>query len=157
MTITEFLRDQVPFLKGLTDEQSKALSQAAEQKHFKQGQTVIFKGTTVDGLHVVAAGKVSVYVRPEKNKDWVRVAELGPGDVFGERSILEFCTAGATIKGAADDTVIFVLPQAAFRDLLEKDANLKARTVALIEARTAKPAAPKPAALNPADIKPAVS
>jgi len=74
MTITEFLRDSVPFLKGLTQEQAAQLAQAVEQKHYAQGQTVIFKGTTVDGLHVVAVGKVSVYVRPEKNKDWVRVA-----------------------------------------------------------------------------------
>ena len=143
MTITEFLRDSVPFLKGLTQEQAAQLAQAVEQKHYAQGQTVIFKGTTVDGLHVVAVGKVSVYVRPEKNKDWVRVAELGPGDVFGERSIVEFCTAGATIKGAAEETLIFVLPQNAFRDLLDNDPDLKTRTLALIEARTAKPAAPK--------------
>ncbi|MEI8191211.1 MAG: cyclic nucleotide-binding domain-containing protein [candidate division NC10 bacterium] len=119
MTITEFIRDNVPFLQGLTEEQARALAQAVDQKHFKHGQTVIFKGTTVDGLHVIASGKVAVFLRPDKNKDWVRVAELGPGDVFGERSILEFCTAGATIKGESEETLIFVLPQTAFRDLLE--------------------------------------
>jgi len=56
---------------------------------------------------------------------------------------VEFCTAGATIKGAAEETLIFVLPQNAFRDLLDNDPDLKTRTLALIEARTAKPAAPK--------------
>lgn len=151
MTITEFLKDHVPFLKGLSDEQARLLATSVEQKTFKANQTVIFKGVTVDGLYVVATGKVSVYIRPEKNKEWVRVAELGPGDIFGERSILEFTTATATIKGAAEESLLFVVPQAAFRQLLDSDASFKERTVALIESRTKKPA-PAPAS-SPAPQK----
>ncbi|HAH08003.1 MAG TPA: hypothetical protein DCM05_16005 [Elusimicrobia bacterium] len=147
MTITEFIQNHVPFLKGLTEEQAKALAGAVEQRTYKSGQTVIFKGVTVDGLHVIATGKVSVYIRPDKNKEWVKVAELGPGDIFGERSIVEFTTATATIKGAAPETLIFVIPQGAFVQLLEKDAGLKARVYTLIESRAPKPKEqPKPAA-----------
>jgi CRP-like cAMP-binding protein len=147
VTIPEFLRDHVPFLKGIRDEDSHALGQAAEHLTFKMGQTVIFKGVTVDGLHVLARGKVGVYVRPDKNKDWFLAAELGPGEVFGERSILELTTAAATIKSAAPETLIFVIPQEAFLRILDADPAFKARTLALIESRSAKPA-PKPGGSN---------
>ncbi|MFA6092422.1 MAG: cyclic nucleotide-binding domain-containing protein [Elusimicrobiota bacterium] len=146
MTITEFLKDHVPFLKGITEEQARRLAQCAEQRTYKQNQTVIFKGVTVDGLHIVATGKVAVYIRPEKNKEWLRAAELGAGEVFGERSIIEFSTATATIKGASAEALLFVLQQAAFRELLETDAALKERTLALIESRTRPAAARQPAA-----------
>ncbi|HVE12713.1 MAG TPA: cyclic nucleotide-binding domain-containing protein, partial [Elusimicrobiota bacterium] len=136
MTVTEFLKDNVPFLQGLTEEQAGALARAAEQLPFKKGQTVIFQGSTVDGLHVVASGQVSVMIRPDKGrKEMLQVALLGPGDVFGESSIVEFTTAAATIKSAADDTLVFMIPESVFTSLLESDEALRERTLALIAAR----------------------
>lgn len=148
MTVTEFLQTQVSFLAGLTEDQALYLAKSVEQHPYRSGQTIIFKGVSVEGLHVVAQGKVSVHVKPEK-KDWMKVAELGPGDVFGETSIVEFAMAGATIKSMSDDTLIFVVPQATFRKLLLTDPELEKRTVALIEARkksqTKMPEEKKPA------------
>jgi CRP/FNR family transcriptional regulator len=134
MTVTEFIRTQVPFLTGLTEDQALYLAKGIEQKPYRSGQTIVFKGVSVEGLHIVAQGRVSVHVKPDK-KDWVKVAELGPGDVFGETSIMEFAMAGATIKSMKDDTLIFVIPQETFRKLLATDPELEKRTVALIEQR----------------------
>lgn len=141
MTVTEFLKTKVPFLAGLSEDQAKAMAVKAEQKPFKKGQTVLFKGVSVEGLHVVASGKVSVHIKPEKSKDWMKVAELGPGDVFGETSIVEFAMAGATIKAEDDSTLIFVVPQDLFTELMDKDAAFKDRVLALIESR--RPKAPE--------------
>jgi len=146
MTVTEFLKTLVPFLSGLSEEQAHALAVAAQQISFTKGQTVLFKGVTVDGLHIVASGKVSVYVRPEKSKPPVMVAQLGPGEIFGETSILEMGTAGATIKAAEDDTLIFLIPQDAFRGILDQNAEFRERALALIEARKKNSAQAKPSA-----------
>ena len=151
MTVTEFLKTRVPFLQGLTDDQASYLARSAEQKPFTKGQTVIFQGVTVEGLHVVAQGKVTVHVRSDKKKETLQVAELGPGEIFGEASIVDLVTAAATIKSATDDTLIFIIPETAFNKILATDEGLKARTVALIEARrqgrlaSQKPPADKPA------------
>lgn len=139
MTVTEFLKDHVPFLSGLTQEQAHALAVAAQQRRYAKGKTVLFQGESVDGLHVIAEGKVSVHARPDKGKEPVRVAEMGPGDVFGETSIVEFTLASATIK-SEEDTLIFVLPEEAFRQVLEAHPELKERTTALIEERRRKKA-----------------
>ena len=92
MTVTEFLKQSVPFLAGLTEDQAHFLAKSAEQLVYRKGQTVIFRGVTVDGLHVVANGKVTVHAKV--GKEFQQVAELGPGDVFGETSIIEMTVAG---------------------------------------------------------------
>lgn len=139
MTVTEFLKTAVPFLAGLTDEQAAGLAAAAAQLAFKMDQTVLFRGVTVEGLHVVASGKVAVWAKADpKSKALVQVAELGPGDVFGETSIIEMGTASATIKAAAEDTLIFVLPQDAFRDILAQNVAFQTRTMQLISDRKKK-------------------
>ena len=145
MTVTEFLNTQVAFLSGITQEQAVFLSSQAQQLSFNKGQTVVFAGTTVEGLHVMAMGKVGVFVKPKKGAAAAQVAELGPGEVFGETSIIEMGTAGATIKASEDNTVIFVLPQDAFRQILEQNAEIKARAEALIASRKKKPSPPSPA------------
>ncbi|MBI3300059.1 MAG: cyclic nucleotide-binding domain-containing protein [Elusimicrobia bacterium] len=163
MTVTEFLHKHVAFLAGITEAQAKTLATKAEQKRYKKGQTILFKGVSVEGLHVIAVGKVSVHAKPDKAKEWMKVAELGPGDVFGEMSIVEFAMAGATIKCEVDETLLFVIPQDLFTDLMEQDAAFKQRVVALIESRRPKvvekkpatPAAPTPApAVPPTEQKP---
>lgn len=140
MTVTEFLQTQVAFLAGLTQEQARTLATQAAQQSYHAGQTVILRGTTVEGLHVVAAGKVAVWAKPERGRTLVQVAELGPGEVFGETSILEMGTAGATIKALQDETLIFVIPQDAFRETLAQNAEISARASALIEGRKKKTA-----------------
>ena len=158
MTVTEFLQKLVPFLAGVTDAQAKAMATKAEQKRFKKGQTVLFKGVSVDGLHVMAMGKVSVHIKAEKSKEWLKVAELGPGDVFGEMSIVEFAMAGATVKAESDDTLIFVIPQDLFTEMMDADPGFKARVTQLIDARRPKaPAKPDPNAAKPDAAPPAAA
>lgn len=117
MTVTEFLTQSVPFLTGLTEDEARTLASAAEQTTFKPGQTIIMQGVTVDGLHVIAQGKVGVWIKTP-GKTAVQVATLPPGEVFGERSIVEFGVAGATIK-AIEETLIFIIRQDAFLTIME--------------------------------------
>src|SRR4051812_15343765 len=97
MDALTFLRDRVSLFAGMTDENLSALAEASTILSFKPGQTILFKGATVDGLHIVIHGKAEVLVK-STNKTLVRVAELSSGDVFGEMSIVEMGTAGAAIK-----------------------------------------------------------
>lgn len=147
MSVTEFLQTKVPFLGELKEEHIALLASQVEQLKFKNGQTVLFKGTSVDGLHIVVQGKVTVHAKMDK-KGWAQVAELGEGEIFGETSIIEYKMAGATIKAGADDTLIYMIPQAPFLELLRQDEALKSKMVEIIRSRQAerhkdeKPAAP---------------
>jgi CRP-like cAMP-binding protein len=137
MDAMNFLRD-VPLFAGVTGENLDALAGASVLLTFKAGQTILFKGGTCDGLHVVVSGKAGVYVRAT-NKTQVRIAELGAGEVFGEMSIVEMGTAGATIKSEENETVVLMIPQESFRHVLQQDEGFAVRVNMLITSRRSAP------------------
>lgn len=141
MTVTEFLQARVPLLAGIAEERAHQLAACVEQRSYAKGQTVVFRGTTVEGVSVVASGKVGVWIKPKPHLQPALAAELGPGDVFGEASILEQGTAGATIKAAEDETLVFLIPQDAFLGLLAADPALRARVESLAAERRSRNAA----------------
>lgn len=133
MDALTFLRDHTPLFSGIPEDQLTPLAVSSAVEQFKNGQTIMFKGTTVDGLHVMCAGSAGVFVKTPKGV--VQVATLGAGDVFGETSIFEMGTAGATIKALADGTVALTIPQDAFRGLLASSPEFVGRVKALIASR----------------------
>lgn len=136
-----FLKDHTPLFAGVAESHLETLAGASTLQACKNGQTVLFQGITVDALHVVCMGRLTVQVK-QPGRGLVPVAELAAGDVFGETSIFEMGTAGATIKASVDDTYVLVIPQDAFRRLLADDTAFVERVKALIASR--RPA-PKPA------------
>ncbi len=131
-----FLRERVELFTGVTDEHLTTLAVGSTLSTYKNGQTIMFKGATVDGLHVMAVGKAGVFIKPP-TQPLMQVAELGSGDVFGETSIIENGTAGATIKCIEDGTYVLNIPQDAFRVLLTESPEFVARVKALIASRKA--------------------
>jgi len=138
MDAKTFLRGHVPLFAGVSDENLSALAGAAEVLSFNPNQTILFKGATVDGLHVVVSGRADVFVKAS-NKTLVRVAELGLGEVFGEMSIVEMGTAGATIKASEAGAVVLMIPQESFRHVLQQDEGFAVRVNILIVSRRSAP------------------
>lgn len=116
----EFFKS-VTFFSGLSDREFLILAAACETTTFKPGRSIIMQGMTMEGLYVIESGKVAVWIKP-KTGPTTQVATLGPGDVFGERSIVELGVAGATIK-AIEDTALFLIRQEAFNQLMQEDAT----------------------------------
>jgi CRP-like cAMP-binding protein len=135
-----FLRERVALFSGVPEEHLADLASRLFINAYKKDQTVFFQGTTVDGLHVVAEGRVAVSVKAA-GKPPVRVAELGPGEVFGESSIVMMGVAGATVKAVGDGAVVLVIPQDAFHRVLQQDEAFAVRVNTLIRARQAPPPA----------------
>ena len=138
MDALTFLRERVSLFTGVNEENLTALAESSILLPYKEGQTILFKGGTVDGLHIVISGKVGVYVK-STNKTQVLVAELGAGEVFGEMSIVEMGTAGATIKASENDTIVLMIPQESFRHVLQQDEGFAVRVNVLIATRKSAP------------------
>lgn len=137
MDALTFLRERVALFAGVSEEHLTTLAVGSELANYKNGQTIMFKGATVDGLHVMCVGKAGVFIKPA-NQPLTMVAELNAGDVFGETSIIENGTAGATIKAVADGTYVLTIPQNAFRALLGESPEFVERVKKMIASR--KPA-----------------
>lgn len=138
MDALTFLRDHVSLFAGVDEENLSGLAGSSELLAFKAGQTILFKGATVDGLHVVVSGQADVLMKAS-NKALVRIAELGAGEVFGEMSIVEMGTAGATIKASDKGAVVLMIPQEAFRHVLQQDEGFAVRVNMLIVSRRTAP------------------
>lgn len=80
------------------------------------GVTIIEEGTPGQGLFVVLSGQVDVSKRDGATK--VLLATLGPGEVFGEISLVNREPASATVTAATQTTVLF-LPREVFERLIE--------------------------------------
>jgi CRP-like cAMP-binding protein len=129
-----FLQTQAPLFSGSSAEVLDSLAAASELRSFKAGQTILFKGATVDALHVVATGKALVTGKTGAGAAAV-LAALGPGDAFGEASIVDSTVSGATVKAGEQGAMILMIPQDAFRRALSQDEAFSSRVRALIASR----------------------
>lgn len=136
MDALTFLSSYVSLFAGIPEEQLSPLVAHATLATYNAGATVLFKGETVDGLHIVCNGSVLVSAKVP-GKGVVQLAELGQAEVFGEMSIVEQGTAAANVKAGPEGATVLVIPQEAFRRLLQLDEAFAVRVNTLIRSRKA--------------------
>lgn len=133
----DYLRQKVSFLSGLSEEEYAVLAEQAEEVSFSAGRSIIMQGMTMEGLYVVTDGEVAVWIKPKGGGPTTQVATLGPGEVFGERTIVELGVAGATIK-AKVPTEVLLIRQEAFNKLLADDPSRRQLILDRIAERRAR-------------------
>ncbi len=67
---------------------------------------VIKQGTEGDYFYVVVAGKCVVTRETPLNKEGIKLAELGPGDSFGEEALIAEAKRNATVTMSTDGTLM---------------------------------------------------
>jgi len=116
---TMFLKNKVDVLSFFTEDQLRLyVTSQVDRKTYKNGQTVVMQGEIANCFYIIKSGKVVVTAKSGQDK--VQLAELKAGDFFGEVSLLESTAAIATIKSAADNTEILMIPHEAFQSMLKK-------------------------------------
>jgi CRP-like cAMP-binding protein len=96
-----------------------------------EGSAVFGPGQPSEALYVVLSGSVRI------TSGGVEVATIGPGDYFGELSLLEGNTHARAATAAAD-TELLVVPKDSFQDLLTSQPDLAAEFRKKAEARLAE-------------------
>jgi small-conductance mechanosensitive channel len=113
------------------------------------GEGVIREGDPGNSLFAVHRGTLQV-VRVEEREEpytglfWKPVAELGPGQWFGEASLLTGAPRNATVVALTEAEVV-ELPKEAFEASLKREPELLDRLVDLMERRAHEDAAAAPA------------
>ena len=79
---------QVPLFKRLEPEELERLATRVEQVEFPAGETIFNENDKCDALYVVHNGAVRIWVLDEDAQP-VTLAELKPGDFFGELAVLD--------------------------------------------------------------------
>lgn len=111
-----------PMFKQFDEETRFNLIDRFERRPFQPGQLIIEQGQPGTGLYVVAAGEVEVAV--DNGGESVTVANLGPGDVVGEISLLKDQPTSANVRARTRVGVLF-LPREAFQQILAAHPHVR--------------------------------
>jgi CRP-like cAMP-binding protein len=106
-----------------------------ERQYHAAGDSIVREGERGDEAFVIVSGAVDVLVGGG-DADPIRVATLGPGDLFGELSLLSDEPRSATVD-AHTDVVLMVLGRDAFERQLSESPKTAKRLIRLIGARMA--------------------
>jgi uncharacterized membrane protein len=79
---------RIPLFKRLTSEELEQLAEEVDQVRFEADETVFNELDKGDALYVVESGSVRIWVLDEDVKP-VTLAELKPGEFFGELAVLD--------------------------------------------------------------------
>ena len=105
-----------------------------DAKTFGEGEVLFEQGGEPEGLYLVASGGVRVTTSDPAGGEDIVVADLGPGDVVGEISIVLRRPATATVT-AAFPTVALELSRDRFQDAIRKHPAVLTELYALATQR----------------------
>jgi CRP-like cAMP-binding protein len=112
----------IPAFRFVSPEAATSLSSIARIDTREKGDAIVLSGEDVSAIYVVAEGMVGVFP-PGVAKP---IAELGPGDCFGEMSFIESSQASATIRAVQNGTKLIRLRQDELHQLSRENAELGA-------------------------------
>jgi CRP-like cAMP-binding protein len=97
----------------------QAIFMRMQRINYRARDVVIKQGTEGDYFYVVVAGRCVVTRETPLNKEGIKLAELGPGDSFGEEALIAEAKRNATVTMIADGTLMR-LGKADFQTLLNE-------------------------------------
>jgi small-conductance mechanosensitive channel/CRP-like cAMP-binding protein len=130
--VFEVLRP-LPLFEPLSDDQIYQLARGATLRRFTSGEVLVRQGDAGESLFVVKEGRVQVSVQGDSGPATV-VATHGPGNFFGEMSLLtgEPRTASVT---ASIDTEVVVVDKSDVTTLVMADHSIAEALSNVIESR----------------------
>lgn len=121
---------QVPFFSNLSKKELGTVALEVDEVDVGPGKELAREGEFGHEFFVIVDGSAEVL------RDGARIAELGPGDFFGEMALLEEERRGATVKAASPMRVL-VMTRQSFRSLDSSMPQVHHAVAAAIMARRA--------------------
>jgi CRP-like cAMP-binding protein len=97
----------------------QAIFMRMQRINYRARDVVIKQGTEGDYFYVVVQGRCVVTRETPLNKEGIKLAELGPGDSFGEEALIAEAKRNATVTMATDGTLMR-LAKSDFQTLLNE-------------------------------------
>jgi signal transduction histidine kinase len=107
----------VPLFAGLDEADLDRLAAKAEAVELAVGDVLFHEGEEGDRAYVVETGSLEI-IKQARNRE-ILLATQGPGAVIGEMAILQAMPRTATVRAAADSTLV-AIDGDAFRELVEE-------------------------------------
>jgi uncharacterized membrane protein len=112
-----FLTD-IPMFAPLDEEERRSLADLLEPRSFREGEILFSFGDPGDTMHIVRSGRVQVYAESTAG-DRIVLGEVGPGECFGEISMIDGGSRTATAV-ALDDAETLALTRDQLLQLFQR-------------------------------------
>ncbi|MEZ4287943.1 MAG: cyclic nucleotide-binding domain-containing protein [Polyangiales bacterium] len=112
--------ERIGLFAGMPTETLERLANELSVHRCEVGQPIVKEGATTPEMFVVIGGELEV-VKSSKPEGDVRVALLGPGDWFGEMSILDVQPRSASVRALAPTMLIRIGPDDIEQKLYRQD------------------------------------
>lgn len=119
---------RVPIFANCTPEEIAAIASVAQESHFEPGQIIVTQGTPGQAFYLVLSGRVEIL------RDGTSLGAFGPGDFFGEMSLLDQAPRSATIR-AIDPTQCLMMSSWDFKALLERHPSIAVKLLEVLSRR----------------------
>jgi len=123
---------KVDLFSQLSRKDLARLGRAAVVRNYKKGETIVKEGEQAVAFFIIASGRVEV-VQSTGSKTQ-RLAELRPGDCFGEMALLDGGPRSATAR-ALEDTQCLVLSRWDFVAELRTSPHIAVAMLPIISKR----------------------
>jgi CRP-like cAMP-binding protein len=119
---------RVPLFAQCSSAELQALARNADEIDFAAGKTLIERGRGNDTFFILLHGEVTVEIPDHGTR------RLGPGDFFGEMSMLDRGPATATVTTATPIEAL-VLSHAQFHNAIKGNEQIALQVLAVMAAR----------------------
>ncbi len=127
------LLEKVDLFSGLKERELKSLAEFCVDRLFEKGQTLVKQGDSGLGLYVLVSGKVKI-VKTTSTGEKLEIAILGPGDFFGEMTVLDSSPRSADVI-AIEDTECLLLTAWEFKARLEEHPEMALKVLPVVVKR----------------------
>lgn len=102
---------RVPIFSGLSDDDLRLLSNTLAKEIYAKNRVIIHEGKLSNNMFIVVSGRVKVQVTSRDEGRDVILAVLGPGEFFGEMSLIDQHPASASVITLETSHLIVVSKQ----------------------------------------------
>ena len=103
-SLAEILHN-IPLFADLSSRELRVLEEAVHRRTYKAGEMVFVETEPAAGMYVIQSGHVNIVLHP-KRENPILLAELQPGDFFGEMALLGDTVRSATAVARDDSELI---------------------------------------------------
>ena len=112
----------IPLFKDLTDEDLLVINAHTVEKSVPKNTMVLTEGTVGDSLYAIVTGRVKVFIGDEDGREII-LKFLGPGDFFGEMSMIDSQPRSASVS-TVEPSTFRVLSQNGFQECLTRSPHI---------------------------------
>lgn len=117
---------RTPLFARLGFEETHQLAAIMHIERFPRGALILEQDGLGHALYIIRSGEVTVY-RHDSSGERDPLGTLGPGELFGEMSLIDDQLISADVEVSSHEAEIVIIPRTDFEQLLETNERLAAK------------------------------